>query len=98
MKHTTPDVFLTREILGCVRGERPTPEAFIARFGEPCFHLLRKAGVIVAEGERLRLSRRHLSPDEQRFVWRIRVIPLDQDRVDVVRWGPGGPPVFDESS
>ena len=96
MKHTTPDVFLTREILCCVRDERPTPGAFVGRFGEPCFHLLRKSGVIVLEGERLRLSLRHLSSDGRRFVWGIKLIHLDEDRIDIVRWGPDGPPVKDE--
>ena len=96
MKHTTPDAFLTRELLTAVRDERPAPEEFIARFGEQCFHILRKAGAIILEGERLRLSLRHLAPDGQRFVWGARLIHLDEDVIDVVRWGPDGPPVYHE--
>ena len=51
----------------------------------------------MGEGDRLRLSLRHLSPDGKRFVWGIRLIHLDEDRIDIVRWGPDGPPVYDES-
>ena len=97
MKHTKPDAFLTPEILCYVRDERPAPGAFVGRFGEQCFHLLRKSGVIVMEGERLRLSLRHLSADGRRFVWGIKLIHLDEDRIDIVRWGPDGPPVYNES-
>lgn len=98
MKHTTPDAFLTRQVLCFARDEHPTPEAFVARFGKQCFHLLRKAGVIVPEdGGRLRLSARYLSPDGERFVWGARLIHLDDDRVDIIRWGPDGPPVYRES-
>jgi hypothetical protein len=96
MKHTTPDVFLTRELLCYVRDERPASEEFVARFGEQCFHVPRKAGVIVLEDHRLRLTLRHLSPDGNRFVWGAKLIHLDQDRVDIIRWEPGGPPVFKE--
>jgi len=98
MKHTTPDVFLTREILCCIRDERPTPEAFVGRFGEPCFHVLRKSGVIVVEGERLQLSLRHLSSDERHFLWGIKLIHLDDDRIDTVRRVPDGPTAKEESS
>lgn len=94
MKHTTPEPFLTRHLLYVVRDGRPTPEAFAARFGEACYHLLRKSVVIVLEDGRVRLNRRHLSPDGLRFVWGSRVIHLDDDEVEYVRWGSGGPPVY----
>lgn len=97
MKHTTPDAFLTREILSWIRDERPISVAFIARCGEQCFHTLRKAGVITTDGKYLRLNRRYLSPDETLFVWGIKRIYLDEDRIDIVRRGPGGPPAYDES-
>jgi hypothetical protein len=94
MKHTRPDAFLTRELLCVLRDERPTPEEFAARFGDQCYHLLRKSAAIVLEGGRTRLSRRHLSPDGLRFVWGSCIIRLDDDLVQHVVWGPGGPPAF----
>ncbi|WP_422931856.1 hypothetical protein [Singulisphaera sp. PoT] len=97
MKHTAPDAFITREILGFIRDERPTPEALAERFGEACLHLLRKAVVIVEEDGRLRLDRRRLAPEGEWFVWKNRLIHLNSDRVDLVRWGPGGPPSFGEA-
>jgi hypothetical protein len=96
MKHTEPDAFLTRDLLCVVRDERPTAAEFVARFGEQCFHLLRKHAVIVLENERVRLSRRHLSPDGLRFVWGYRLIHLDTDVIQHLVCGPGGPPVFGE--
>jgi hypothetical protein len=96
MKHTRPDAFLTRELLCVVRDERPTPEEFAARFGDQCYHLLRKSAAIVLEGERIRLSLRHLSPDGLRFVWGSWLIHLDDDVVQHVVWGPDGPPVYAE--
>jgi hypothetical protein len=96
MKHTRPDTFLTRDLLCVVRDERPTAGEFVARFGDQCYHLLRKHGAIVLEGERIRLSRRHLSPDGLRFVWGSQLIHLDDNVVQHVVWGPGGPPVNGE--
>jgi hypothetical protein len=97
MKHTTPDTLLTRELLCFVRDSNPTVEEFAARFGGPAgqtFHILRKHGVVVAEGGRLLLNRRHLSPDGNRFFWGFRIFLLDRDEVLSVCYGPEGPPVF----
>jgi hypothetical protein len=99
MKHTSPDVFLSRELLSFVRDHNPTVEEFITRFagtGSQGLHILRKHEIIIVEGDRVRLSRRHLSPDGQRFVWGIRIIHLDEDLVDIVRWGPDGPPIWSD--
>jgi hypothetical protein len=94
MNHTMPDALLSRQLLCFIRDEQPTIEEFTARFGGPggqSFHVLRKHGIIAVEGDRVLLSRRHLSPDGQRFVWGTKVIHLDDDVVDIVRWGPEGP-------
>ncbi len=91
MNHRTVDSFLTREILTDIRDGRPTQEEFIARYGEQCFHLLRKAGAILLDGERLRLNSEHLTPDGQRFVWGVKLIHLDEDVIDLVRRGPERP-------
>jgi hypothetical protein len=88
MKHTVPDALLSRQLLCFVRDSQPTVEEFIARFGGPggqAFHVLRKHGITAVEGGRVRLNRRHLSPDGKRFAWRNRVIHLDEDIVDIVR-------------
>jgi hypothetical protein len=99
MKHTTPDSVLSRELLCFVRDANPTAEEFAERFGGPggqVFHVLRKHGVVVVKSGRLRLSRRHLSPDGRLFYWGFRVFHLDQDVVMSVRYGPEGPPVFSD--
>jgi hypothetical protein len=96
MKHTTPDALLTRELLCFVRDSRPTVEVFMAQYGGAGgqgFHILRKHGAIVVEDGRVRLSRRHLSPDGQQFIWGLRVIHLDRDEVWHMYYGPGGPPL-----
>lgn len=93
MKHTTPDALLSRALLRFVRDTNPTVAEFVARFGEQVFHVLRKAEVIVVEGGRVRLSRRHLSPDGL-FFWGTRVYALERDEVLSVRYSPEGPPVF----
>lgn len=94
MKHTQPDVFLTRDILCFVRDQRPTAEEVMAHIGDTGFHLLRKHAAILIEGGRVRLNRRHLSPDGRRFVWGRRMIHLDTGVVELVRWGAGGPTVY----
>jgi hypothetical protein len=96
MKHTQPGAFLTRELLRVVRDERPTVEVFVARFGDQCYHILRKHGLIVPDGEGVRLNRCHLSPDGSRFVWGVKIIHLDKDEIEMVRWGPTGPPTYSE--
>ena len=93
MKHTTVDAVLSRGLLCFVRDNEPTVDEGVTRFGA-AFHVLSKSPAVVVEGGRVRLSRRHLSPDRQRFVWGFRVFLLDRDEVLVVRWGPEGPPVF----
>jgi hypothetical protein len=100
MKHTTPDALLSRELLCFVRDSNPTAEAFIGRFcglSGQAFHVLRKHEVIVIERGRVRLNRRHLSPDGQRFFWGCRVFRLDREEVLTVRYGPEGPPVFSDT-
>ena len=102
MKHTAPDALLSRELLCFVRDGNPTVEEFTTRFGGAggqAFHVLRKHGVIVEDAGRVRLSRRHLSPGGQRFVWGFRVFHLDRDEVSHVYYGPGGrPPVFSQDA
>ncbi len=71
MKHTTPDALLSRELLGFVRDHTPTTEVFVVRYGGvagQAFHVLRKSGAIVVASGRVRLSRRHLSPDGLQFI------------------------------
>ena len=104
MKHTTPDALLSRALLCFVRDEEPTVEEFLARHGGAggqCFHVLRKSGAVEVEGGRVRLNRRLLSPDGQRFAWGPSIIHLDRDEVWHVYHGPCGPPaspwVSDES-
>jgi hypothetical protein len=95
MKHTTAGPLLSRELLCFVRDHVPTIDEFTARFGGPSgqtFHVLRKAGAVVVEGDRVRLSSHHLAPDGERFVWGCRVFLLDWDEVLLVRWGPNGSP------
>ena len=96
MKHSAPGPFLTRLLLSFVRDHRPTVSECLVAFGEQGFHLLRKHGLLVIEGGRCRLSRRHLSPDGTRFVLGQRLIHLDDDVIELVRWGPEGPPVWND--
>src|SRR5262245_48442441 len=94
MKHTTPDAFLSRELLCFVRDRAPTIEEFVARYGGTGgqhFHVLRKHGVIEVEGNRVRLNREHLSADGKRFFWGSFVFHLDRDEVWHVCYGPGDP-------
>ena len=84
-----PDAFLSRQLLCFVRDEQPTVDEFTRRFGGPGgqgLHVLRKHGVIVVDGDRVRLSRRHLSPDGQRFVCGIQVIHLDEEVSKPQKW------------
>jgi hypothetical protein len=81
-------------LLRFVRDDTPSTPAFTERFGDQAFHTLRKHGVIVVENDRVRVNRRHLSPDGQRFVWGSRIFLIDRDEVLRVRYGPEGPPVF----
>ena len=101
MKHTTADALLSRELLCFVHDQNPTVEAFLARFGDvggQVFHVLRKEGVIVEEDGRVRLSRRHLSPDGQQFYWGFRIFWLDRNEVWSCVWKRGeGPPVFSDA-
>src|SRR5689334_6008243 len=79
MKHTTPEALLSRELLCFVRDHAPTVEEFLARYGGTggqCYHVLRKSGVLEVDGDRVRLSRRLLSPDGQCFAWRSWIIRL----------------------
>ena len=95
MKHTTAAALLSRELLCFVRDQAPTVEEFLARYGEQggqCFHVLRKSGAIEVEEGRVRLPRRLLSPDGQRFAWGSAIIHLDRDEVWRVCYGPGGRP------
>src|SRR5690349_20476120 len=94
MKHTRAGPLLSRELLCFVRDGAPTADDFAARFAAQALHVLRKAGAVVVEGEQVRLSRRHLSPDGGRFVWGKRLFLLGRDEVLLVRWGPQGPPAF----
>jgi hypothetical protein len=87
MKHTVPDGFLSRQLLCFVRDSQPTIEEFISRFGGShgeVFHILRKHGIIIVDGGRIRLNRRYLSGDGQRFFWKIKIIHLDDDIVDIL--------------
>jgi hypothetical protein len=98
MKHTVPDVLLSRRLLCFVRDGQPTVEEFITRFGGPggqVFHILRKCGILIVDGDHVHLNHRHLSADQQRFVWGIKVIHLDEDVVTIVRRAPGGMPGHD---
>ncbi len=100
MKHTDPYHLLNRATLCFVRDERPTVEQFLERFGGPhgqAYHVLRKHGIIILEDGRLRLNRRHLSPDGKEFVWGNNIFHLDSDRVDTVRWLQEGPPSYSET-
>ena len=100
MTHTRPEAFPTRELLGFVRDRRPTVAEFTARFGGPgdqVLQVLRKHGAVVEDG-RVRLSRRHLSPDGRRFVWDIRSIRLDDGVVEAIRRGPEGPPAWSDDA
>lgn len=95
MKHTTPDALLSRELLCFVRDHAPTVDEFLARYGGAggqCYQVLRKSGVLVVEGDRIRLNPRLLSPDGQSFAWRSTIIRLDRDEVWHVVYGPDGPP------
>jgi hypothetical protein len=95
MKHTTPEALLSGELLCFIRDQAPTVEEFLARYGGAggqCYHILRKSGVVEVEGGRVRLNRRLLSPDGQRFAWQSWIIHLDRDEVWHVYYGPEGPP------
>jgi hypothetical protein len=95
MKHTMPDVLLSRELLCFVRDCAPTVEEFLAHYGGPggqCYHVLRKSGALEVEAGRVQLSRRLLSRDRRCFAWRSLIIRLDRDEVSHVCYGPGGAP------
>jgi hypothetical protein len=95
MKHTTADALLSRELLAFVRDSNPTTAEFVERFsdsGGQVFHVLRKAGAIVVEDDRIRLSSRHLSPDATYFLWGSMQIFLDRKRSSVFMLGQRGPP------
>jgi hypothetical protein len=101
VKQTRAGPLLSRELLSFVRDHAPTVDEFAARFGGPggqAFHLLRKAGAVVVEGGRVRLSRRHLSPDGLQFVWGCSVYRFDRNEILQVRWGSEGPPVYAEDA
>src|SRR5688500_3676704 len=96
MKHTVPDPFLSRPLLCFVRDSRPAISECLSAFGEQGFHILRKHGLLVVAAGRCRLSRRHFWPAGTRLVWGQKLIHLDDDVVELVRWGPTGPPVWND--
>jgi hypothetical protein len=72
VKHTRAGALLSNSLLRFVRDRQPTEAEFLARFGGPggqVFHVLRKSGVLLVEGGRVRLNQQHLSPDGTRFFW-----------------------------
>jgi hypothetical protein len=95
MKQTAPDAFLSRQVLVFVRDHGPTVAEFTERFGGPgdqVLHILRKHGIIVVDGDRVRLNQQHLTPDRQLFMWGNKIIHLDDDAVDIVVRGPSRHP------
>lgn len=101
MKHTSAQSLLSCELLLFVRDNNPTEMQFANCFGGSGgqkFHILRKAGAIVVDDGRVRLSRRHLSPDGSYFVWGRSRFLLDRDEIQLVYLKSGGSLVFDNEA
>ncbi len=91
MKHTDVRSVIFREWLAFVRNHPPTVDEFVQRYGGiagQVFHLLRKAGALLVEGDRVRLNPEHVSPCGEFFVWGNRVYRFDSDEVMIVCYGP----------
>ena len=90
MKYTKPR--LSFELLRYVRDHRPTEAEFIAWLGGPAvagrYHVLRKAGLLVLDGDRVTLSPHHLSADGRTFSYGIQVFFIDEDVIRVYRYAP----------
>lgn len=91
MKHTDVRAVISRGWLAFVRDHSPTVNEFIQRCGGTAgqvYHLLRKAGALLVEGDRVRLNPEHLSPCGEFFVWGNQFYRFDSDVVMIVCYGP----------
>jgi len=74
------------ELLRFIRDSEPTVSELLFWLGDAHqsrFHLLRKSGVLVIDGDVVRLSPQHLSQDGKRFHWGHYLYHLDEERLDV---------------
>ena len=92
MKHTDPAGSLSCDLLRFIRDSNPTESELIAWLGSDAdagrFHVLRKAGLLVVNDGRVRLSPDHLSPDGLAFAYGHRIYEIDRDRISIVCHGP----------
>ncbi len=90
MKDTRPR--LSCELLQYVRDHRPTEAEFIAWLGGPPvagrYHVLRKAGLLVLDGDQVTLSPHHLSADGRAFRYENLMFFIDDDLIHVYRYAP----------
>jgi hypothetical protein len=91
MKHTRARHCFSFELLRFIRDQHPTTEEFLAKYGGSqgvVFHLLRKEKLIVVEENgRIRLSRKHLSPDGRVFIVEHEAFILDtNDYWHIANW------------
>jgi hypothetical protein len=88
-KFTTPGACLSIPLLRYVRDHAPTEADFLTWIGgwqnAGRYHTLRKAGLLLLEQGRLRLSPQHLSPDGKRFAYSCRIFQLGTDEVWWIR-------------
>lgn len=85
MKYTRPNVCLSLDLLRYVRDARPTEADLLAWLGQSeigRYYVLRKAGLLLMQGEVVVLSPRHLTPDGQHFWQENRRYNIDENTVD----------------
>jgi hypothetical protein len=91
MRSLSPGACLDLDLLRYVRDAQPTEDELVGWLGPSdsgCYHVLRKAGLLVLRDGRVELPPEHLSPDRRSFWYESRWFDLDESVVRMVCRGP----------
>jgi hypothetical protein len=88
MKHTDPAACLSCDLLKFIRNSKPTESELISWLGEDAnvgrYHVLRKARLLLLDGDSVMLSPDHLSTDGAAFAFGNRIYKIDDDEIMIV--------------
>ena len=75
-------------LLRFVRNGRPTERELLEWLDvsqQGRYYILRKAGLLLLQEDKVMLSPQHLSPDGKRFVWKHLRYNIDEETIDIFR-------------